>query len=164
MAERINKSELAKRLGKTAPYISKLVKQKKLNFDKDGLIDYEKALNQLNQTAERITSSRLSAESEEEAGENQSDLITYKTELEKWKAKREQLKYEEEQKMLIPVEAVREDGYSAGNLLKEQFLSMPERLCNIFAAESDAMVIREQWIKETKRILNEVADKLQELK
>lgn len=158
MTERITKSELAKRLNVKPPYISKLVKQKKLIFGIDGLIDYEEALKQLNKNTERISS--VVNNEQVQNDELVEDYKYWKTESEKWKAKQEQLEFEEKQKNLIPRSKVEEDGFLIGNLVKEQFLSLPESLCNIFAAESDPMVIREQWLKETKRILTELADKL----
>ena len=158
MADRVNKSELAKRLNVKPPYISKLVKQKKLIFGNDGLIDFDEAVRQMNKNTERITSVINNEQVTTE--DNQEDYKYWKTESEKWKAKQEQLEYEEKLKNLIPKSKVEEDGYMIGNLVKEQFLSLPESLCNIFAAESDPMVIREQWLKETKRILSELADKL----
>ncbi len=157
MAERINKTELAKRLNVSAPYISKLVRLKKLKFGDDGLIDFDDAVKQIRNSSERVTNS-INTDGDEPQPE---DYKYWKTESEKWKAKQEELDYQEKLKNLIPREKVEQDAFLIANLVKEQFLSLPESLCNIFAAESDPMLIREQWIKETKRILTELADKLE---
>ncbi len=159
MTERINKAELARRLQVKPPYISKLIKQNKLTFDNDGLIDYDQALQQMKNNSERMTSK---VEGDQEEAE-QDTYKYWKTESEKWKAKQEELEYQEKLKNLIPAEKVEQDAYLIGNLVKEQFLTMPESLCNIFAAETDPMIIRDMWIKETKRILTELADKLEGL-
>jgi hypothetical protein len=159
MADRINKAELARRLDVSPPYISKLIRLKKLKFDDDGLIDYDEAVKQIKNSSERITNS-IDTDGDEP---QQEDYKYWKTESEKWKSKKEELDYQEKLKNLIPREKVEQDAFLIANLVKEQFLSMPESLCNIFAAESDPMVIREMWIKETKRVLTELADKLEDM-
>lgn len=158
MTDKINKTELAKRLNVKPPYISKLVKSGKLTFDEKGLIDYNEALKQLNANTQRVNNKSQQNSFSDDKEEN---LGYWKTETEKWRALNEKLDYEENLKLLIPKEQVDKDAYEIGKLVTEQLLSVPERYCNIFAAETDAMVIREIWLKETKRILNELADKLQ---
>ena len=45
--DRINQSELARRMDVTRQYISKLVRLGKLTMDSDGLVDYEKAVREI---------------------------------------------------------------------------------------------------------------------
>jgi hypothetical protein len=158
MTEKINKSELARRLEVKPPYISKLVKSGKLTFDDDGLIDYKEALRQLNASTQRVNNKTQNSNFSNPTTEE--NLNHWKTETEKWKSLNEKLDYEENVKNLIPKEEVQREAYSIGKILSEQLLSIPERFSDIFAAETDAMVIREMWLKETKRLLNELSDKL----
>lgn len=166
MIERITQAEFARRIGKSPQYVSDLVKSKKLTLGKDKKLDYKKAINQLDKSIERITSVANELPEDEEdldriPQEELKDYKHWKTVEAEFKAKEKELQYEEKKKLLVPKYEVESDAFAIGKLLQEQLLTIPERFCNIFAAESDPMVIRNEWIKETKRVLSELADKLE---
>lgn len=52
---KLNKTQLAKELNVSAPYVSKLIKNGKLKFDKDGLIELDEAIKNLKNRTERTT-------------------------------------------------------------------------------------------------------------
>lgn len=163
MTERINKAELARRLNISPPRISKLVKEKKIIFDDDGLIDSEKGINQYKNNSVRLTQKELTKVNTlvNTLDEENFDYKHYKTISEKWKSKQEEVNYQVKIKELVPIYEVKKDAFKIAKELKEQLLSMPDTLCNIFAAEPDALKIRNKWIEEINKTLNEVILKLE---
>lgn len=154
--EMITASELARRIGVKPSYIAKLKKQGKLIFTENNLIDSDAAQKFLKENKERVTTN--------DNPEDEESLTFHKTQTEKWKAKNEQLEYEVKLKKYVLIQDVENDAFEIAKIFKEQILTLPDRTCNIFAAESDPMVIRNQMIKEIKKLLDELSDKLENYK
>lgn len=152
----ITASELARRIGVKPSYIAKLKKQGKLIFTENNLIDSDAAQKFLKENKERVTTN--------DNPEDEESLTFHKTQTEKWKAKNEQLEYEVKLKKYVLIQDVENDAFEIAKIFKEQILTLPDRTCNIFAAESDPMVIRNQMIKEIKKLLDELSDKLENYK
>ena len=152
----ITASELARRLGVKPSYIGKLKKQGKLIFNEKNLIDADYAQKFLKENKERVTTN--------DNPEDEDSLTFHKTQTEKWKAKNEQLEYEIKLKKYVLIQDVENDAFEIAKIFKEQMLTLPDRTCNVFAAESDPMAIRNQMIKEIKKLLDELSDKLENYK
>ena len=62
-------------------------------------------------------------------------LLSARTELAGYKAKREKLRYEKEAGLLVPIEDVREQGWKAGRAVRDGIMGIPakeaERLADI---------------------------------
>ena len=148
--EFINKSELAKRLEVSPPYISKLVRNGVLIFNNDGLIDYEIALQQLERSKQRVSQKDIA---------NNKDISELKSEELFWKIKKLQQDYEREDGLLISIDDVTAKTQVIIKTIKDQLENLPNRLCNVLAIETDPTIINKIIADEVYKSLNEIADK-----
>ena len=88
------------------------------------------------------------------------DLNTAKTLNEQYKAGLNKLKYEKEQGKSIPADKVEKNAFECGRQIRDQFLSIPERLSAILASEQDQFECRAILLKEITSILDGLHDAL----
>lgn len=152
--EYINKSELAKRLDVSPPYISKLVRNGILVFNSKGLIEYQVALQQMEKSKQRV--------SQKDIAENK-DIAQLKADELFWKIQKLKQDYEAEEKLLISIEEVELKTQIIVKTFKDQVENLPNRLCNILAVETDPTVIKKIIEDEISKSLTELADKFEGL-
>lgn len=145
MAEKkLTRAELSRELKVSRSAITQAVKIGKLKLDADFKITLSEAKKQLKDNS-------VSDDSED------GSLIKYKTEVEKWKAKQAELDYRKDLGELISKTEVEEQAFLIGKSVKEEFLSVIERLYNQLAAETDPLVVRGIMSKEFKVVLDSVS-------
>lgn len=153
-SKRVNKSELAKLIGKSKQYIGKIVKEGKLVFESDGKIDFEVAKKQLANNQERVKPSN-------DIDPDNDNLNYYKTQTEKYKSQITEIELQKKRGELLQAEDVKRDAYTVGKKLNNSLLSIPERISNILAVESDPLKIRNLLSEEIRLCLSEVSDDLE---
>jgi hypothetical protein len=88
------------------------------------------------------------------------DLNTAKTLNEQYKAGLNKLKYEAEQKKLIPADMVEKAAFEVGRKIRDQLLSIPDRCAPLVAVEDNQIECKQIILKEITNILKTLSDAL----
>ena len=158
----ISQSEFARKQGWSRQYVSKLVKSGKIQLIK-GKVDPQAALAAIDAQSEPSTVLRTEPprQSVLPAAPTDSrqavDFVTARTMREAFKAKMAKIEYEKETGKLTDAARVKEEAFSAGRMVRDALLGIPDRQADVLAAESDPAKIRQLLVDELETILNELS-------
>lgn len=175
--DKVTQSELARHMGVSPAYINKLVKQGVLIF-LDKKIELGIALKSIKDNADPTRAYKKKENQNKEEEEqiydlSDSDILNlpikdFLKQIEKLsfndaKTKSEQMNLivkkiamEKELNNLVPKEGVEKNAFELAKKLQDSLLSIPDRLCDILASETDARVIHNKITEEIKQILEEI--------
>lgn len=152
---RVNKTELAKLVNMSKQHIGKLAKEGKLVFGADRKIDEEEAKKQILNSKERVKAAEVETEADGDT------LTYYKTQTEKYKSQITEIDLAKKRGELLVAEDVKKQAYTIGKKLNDSLISIPERISNIIAVESDPLKVRNILLQEIRLCLNDVCDDLE---
>ena len=160
VSELISQAELARRLGVSRQYVGKLVKQGKI--EKVGAkIDFQAASAALKMLADparpRNTPDLLPDGSE---GGDSTTFAEAKTMKEVYQAKLARLKFEEESGKLIEKAEIEDKARDIAVIVKESLLTIPNKMMEQLAVESDPRKINVALDEEIRAILAELSDQI----
>ena len=165
--ELVSQAELARRLGVSRQYVNRLVRSGKLELE-GKKIDVAKAVAALRQvrdparkykTDEPADLDQFPQEDSSEAGP-QLTFAEAKTMKEVYLARMARLKYEEEAGKLVPKADVEARAADIGMVVKQNLLSIPSRLMDQLADETDPREINAILEAELRRVLEQLAEEL----
>ena len=176
MADLITQAELGRRLGVTRQYIYKLVKQGKIQKVGD-LIDYDTASEAIKSIADPARSSIISTDSEapefsgvpaarpkpKSSKKRQPTFAEAKTMKEIFSAKLAKLRYEEEAGLLISRSVIKDSAHICGRTIKEVLLSLPARVMDQLAIETDPRKINAILEVEVRDSLSVLVEELKKV-
>ena len=156
----ISQAEFARQQGVSKPYITKLIKKGVIKL-RNKKVDTEQAVAAIKANAEPSTALRTESPPEvisppANAG-GPVDFVTARTMREAFKAKLAKLEYEEKSGTLTSVSQVKDDAFKAGRIIRDELLAMPDRLCDVLAAEEDPRTIREVLFAELENVLTRIS-------
>ena len=170
--ELITQAELARRLGVTRQYINKLVRDGKIQ--KVGKkIDYESACESIKMITDPARS-KISEDKKEESvetpmpaknsgGKRPPTFAEAKTMKEIYSAKLAKLKYEEEAQILIKKSDIYEKAHIVGRNIKQVLLSLPARVMEQLAVETDPRKVNQILEKEVRDSLSSLEEELKRM-
>lgn len=185
----VNQAELARSLNPpvSKPYISKLVKNGVIVLNSDKKIKLLDAIKSIKNNSdpsraykkkENMKSNNIQIENKEINDINDGirilnlDFNSFLKEIENLnfsdaKTKSEQMnlivqkvKIEKDIGNLVLSENVKSNSYEIAKKLKESLLTIPDRLCDIFASENDGRIIHNMLTKEIKQTLSDIIDEM----
>jgi transcriptional regulator with XRE-family HTH domain len=159
--ELISQAELARRLGVSRQYVNKLVRGGTLPLTGKKL-DAASSIAILEQMANpgrptKATMPSLGTSSQPNKGPT---LAEAKTMKEVYLARMARLKYEEEAGKLVPKADVESRAADIGRVVKQNILSIPSRLMDQLADETDPREINAILEAELRRVLEQLAEEL----
>ena len=153
----ISQAEFARQQGVSKPYINKLVKKGIIKL-KNGKVDTKQALSSIKMNADPATLLRSDKQKESSnlpASPNGGiDFVTARTMREAFRAKLTQLEYEEKSGKLTDAAKVKNDAFKAGRIVRDELLTIPDRLADVLAAEDDPRQVQQLLREELELILN----------
>ncbi len=148
----VTQAEYARRRGVAASVVCKAVKAGRLELV-DGKVDVR--------TADKQWQERTDADQQARGNGNRKTrgdgYYAAKTAREGYQAKQAQLDYEQRLGELVRRVDVEKAAFQKGRVLRDRFLSLPDRMAPIMAAESDANVCHAKMRAEILSILRELA-------
>ena len=154
----ITQKELAKKLGVTAPRVSQVKSTGRLDgtWEKRGtkiLYDEEAAIKAFNfePTEQHITT--VSRPEEEIPSFNES-----RAKSEHYKAGIARLDLEQKEGLLCEADKVKREAFSQARSVRDALNSVPDRVANQFAAETDPVVIHQALTEEIRKALERLTD------
>jgi transcriptional regulator with XRE-family HTH domain len=165
--ELISQAELARRLGVSRQYVNRLVRSGKLELE-GKKIDAAKAVAALRQVRDPARKYKTDepadldqpAPQPEPAAKRQPTFAEAKTMKEVYLARMARLKYEEEAGKLVPKADVEARAADIGMVVKQNILSIPSRLMDQLADETDPREINAILEAELRRALEQLAQEL----
>lgn len=176
---KVSKSEFARRAGCSRPYISKLLKEGRLQADEHGRIDFELGMRSLRRNRDPArdhlrrtglgngSAGAAAAESvpaEEAATAAAGDdrvagsYLQARAIREHYKARQEKQRFEERAGVLVHVDKVKSTAFSLSRTLRDALLALPDRLAPIIAAEQDPRLVHELLSSEIRMILEQLTE------
>jgi phage terminase Nu1 subunit (DNA packaging protein) len=180
MTELITQAEFARRIDVSRAYVSKMVKKGVIKLV-DGKIDEataKAALRSVREPArqskavlapkkplEEMTIQELRAlrdrlagvEDEEEGVSSGEDLTSYRTKLEKERARLRELERKQKEGSLVSAEEVRQDALDAAEKLKAKLLALPDHLSPRLASLTDIRQIHKEITASITKALTELS-------
>ena len=151
----ISQAEFAWQQGFTRGYVTKLIKKGIVKLVK-GKVDSEQAVRSLQDNADPATLIRTDKQDEALPAQAQGavDYVTARTMREAFRAKMAKLEYEERLGQLTDASKVQNDAFKAGRIIRDELISIPDRLADVLAAEDDPRQVRQILMEELELTLN----------
>ena len=153
----ITQAEFARQQGWKQPYIHKLVKKGIIRLVK-GKVDTEQALTAIKDNADPSTVLRnppqppgLPADDKKQPGITYADARTMR---EAYRAKMAELEYKEKAGLLTSAEKVKQQAFKSSRIIRDELLSIPERLADLLAAEDSPENVQKLLLTEIEAALN----------
>ena len=164
--ELVTQAEFARRLGVSRQYVNRLVRMGKLELEGKKL-DAAKSIAVLERLRDPARKRKADQEQPvDELGpdlEEEPDQPTFaeaKTMKEVYLARMARLKYEEEAGKLVPKADVESRAADIGMVVKQNLLSIPSRMMDELAIESDPREINAILERELRQVLEQLAEEL----
>ncbi|WP_257286414.1 hypothetical protein [Endozoicomonas sp. SESOKO1] len=158
----ISQAEFARQQGVNRSYITKLVKNGIVKLV-DGKVNPEQAVQAIEDNIDpaqhRPSKERQAKQAMQEimpaGGQGGAvDFVTARTMREAFRAKLAKLDFEERSGQLTDATKVKNDAFKAGRIVRDELLAIPDRLCDVLAAEEDAAAVRKLLFEELELVLN----------
>ena len=153
----ISQAEFARQQGFTRGYVTKLIKKGIVQL-KNGKVDSDQAAQSMKAHADPVTLIRSDKQQEVipgQPGQNGAvDFVTARTMREAFRAKLSKLDYEEKSGKLTDAAKVKNDAFKAGRIVRDELLTIPDRLADVLAAEDDSRQVQQLLREELELILN----------
>ena len=166
----VTQTALAQLLGVSRQYIGKLIKQGKLHYvegtKKLDPAECAKALEALRDPARKSKADQaIGVGATTWAGTDGEVIPSFaeaKAAKEYWQAKLARLKYEEESGQVISKDQVSSKAFDAGRIARDNLLSIPARLMDVLAVETDPRQIHSLLEEDIKKVLDELIRSLKQ--
>ncbi len=150
----VSQAEFARQQGFTRGYVTKLIKKGIIKLEKRK-VNTAKALQAMQSNADPASSLRpANPANTQQPPPGQVDFVQARTMREAYRAKMAQLEYEEKSGKLTDAAKVRNDAFKAGRIVRDELISIPDRLSDVLAAEDDPREVRKLLIEELESVLN----------
>lgn len=174
MSERVNLSELGRRLGHNKGYIHKLKSRGVLEFDASGLIDIDEAIaaiaasrdpaklhmayvNERQREKFRGSSKSSDAPPPQTPFSGSSAFVRAQTARAAFDAKLKELAFHQQTGKLVDAEEVSRAAFALARQAQENLMAIPDRVSAILAAEDDPARVHDLLTLELTRVCNELA-------
>lgn len=171
MSERVNLSELGRRLGHNKGYIHKLKSRGVLAFDEDGLIDLDDARSAIAASRDpgKHYMGDVNARQREKyrgsfgdspapsVSASNSPFVKAQTARALFDAKLKELAFQQQTGKLVDAEEVTRAAFALARQAQENLMSIPDRLSAILAAEDDPARVHDLLTLELGRVCSELA-------
>ena len=151
----VSQAEFARRQGVSRAYVTKLVKKGIIKLV-NKKVDTEQALNSLQINSDPATLLRSDKQDDSQPGKQQGavDFVAARTMREAFRAKLAKLEFEEKSGKLTDASKVQNDAFKAGRIIRDELISIPDRLADVLAAEVDPRQVRQILMEELELTLN----------
>jgi len=159
-AGHITRAEYARRIGVSAQYVSKLVKQGKIPLEADGKVDPVKAdaARKALRHPERDSYRKSVFPEHPVTIEDAKAFQTARTVQAGYKAKLTQLEYEMAAGRVVDKAEVKSTVFVAGRTARDALLAIPKRMAALLAAETDRAKVELMLRRELMQALTSLAD------
>ncbi len=155
----ISQAEFARQQGVNRSYITKLVNKGVVKLV-DGKVNPEQAIQAIEENIDpaqhRPSKAKQGMPEILPAGGQAGavDFVTARTMREAFRAKLAKLDFEERSGQLTDATKVKNDAFKTGRIVRDELLAIPDRLCDVLAAEEDAGKVRQLLFEEMELVLN----------
>lgn len=154
MAIGMSQVEYARKMGVSRQYVSKLVKQGRIRV-KNGKVYPETVTTDDGKVGKQQLAIPFAGEAGTSKGKGYWNV---KTTVEEFNALLKELEYHHKMGTLVRTDEVSKAAFDVARKVRELLNTIPERLCQVLAAEDDPVVIRETLAKELNQAEEELAN------
>ena len=147
----ISQAEFARRQGFSRAYVTKLINKGIVRLI-NKKVDSEQAIKAMKETADPAAQMR-----ELDKPDAASEVVGYakaRTMREAYRAQLAKLEYEEKSGKLTEAAKVKQDAFKSSRIIRDELLSIPERLADLLAAEDSPEKVQKLLLTEIEAALN----------
>ena len=149
----ISQAEFARQQGFTRGYVTKLIKKGIIKLNQ-GKVDSIQAVQSMKDHADPSTLIRSDQKNSATDPTPSVDFVTARTMREAFKGRLAKLEFEEKSGKLTDAATVKNDAFEAGRIIRDELLTIPDRLADVLAAETDPRETRKKLYEEIEQVLN----------